>query len=59
MGLREPSRGPKNQGWLQTVSLRHDLDLMRLVLQACVAALVNVQTLRAATAELKRRVEGN
>ena len=34
-------------------------DLMRLTLQASVAALVNVQTVRAATAELKRRAEGN
>ena len=34
-------------------------DLMRLTLQASVAALVNVQTVRAATAELQRRAEGN
>ena len=30
-------------------------DLMRLVLQACVAALVNVQSVEAVGAELKRR----
>ncbi len=35
-------------------------DLMRLVLQACVAALVNVQSVEAVDAELKRRaVNGN
>ena len=35
-------------------------DLMRLVLQACVAAIVNVQTVEAVDAELKRRaVKGN
>lgn len=35
-------------------------DLMRLVLQASVAALVNVQSVKAVEAEMKRRaVEGN
>ena len=35
-------------------------DLMRLVLQACVAALVNVQSVEAVDAEMKRRaVMGN
>ena len=35
-------------------------DLMRLVLQACVTALVNVQSVEAVGAELKRRaVVGN
>ncbi len=35
-------------------------DLMRLVLQACVAALVNVQSVEAVDAEMKRRaVNGN
>ena len=35
-------------------------DLMRLTLQACVAALVNVQSVEAVDAELKRRsVAGN
>lgn len=33
-------------------------DLMRLVLQATVAALVNVQTVEAVNAELKRRAPG-
>jgi len=37
-----------------------DPDLMRVVLQACVAALVNVQGVEAVEAELKRRaVKGN
>ena len=37
-----------------------DPDLMRLALQASVAALVNVQTVEAVDAELKRRaVKGN
>jgi hypothetical protein len=37
-----------------------DPDLMRLVLQACVAAMVNVQSGEAVGAELKRRaVKGN
>jgi hypothetical protein len=31
-------------------------DLMRLVLQACVAAIVNVQGVEAVEAEMKRRV---
>ena len=30
-------------------------DLMRLVLQACVAAMVNVQSVEAVEAEMKRR----
>ena len=35
-------------------------DLMRLVLQACVSAMVNVQSVEAVDAELKRRaVNGN
>ena len=35
-------------------------DLMRLTLQACVAALVNVQSVEAVDAEMKRRaVKGN
>ena len=35
-------------------------DLMRIVLQACVAAMVNVQSVEAVDAELKRRaVNGN
>lgn len=35
-------------------------DMMRLVLQACVATLVNVQSVEAVDAELKRRaVKGN
>ena len=35
-------------------------DLMRLVLQACVAAMVNVQSVEAVDAEMKRRaVVGN
>ena len=33
----------------------NDPDLMRLVLRACVAALVNVQSVEAVDAELKRR----
>ena len=37
-----------------------DPDLMRLTLQACVAALVNVQSVEAVDRELKRRaVKGN
>ncbi len=37
-----------------------DPDLMRLVLQASVAAMVNYQTVEAVDAELKRRaIEGN
>ena len=36
-----------------------DPDLMRVTLQASVAALINVHTHRTATAELKRRAEGN
>ncbi len=35
-------------------------DMMRLTLQACVAALVNVQSVEAVDAEMKRRaVKGN
>ena len=38
----------------------HEPDLMRLVLQASVAALVNVQSVEAVNAEMKRRaVNGN
>ena len=33
-------------------------DLMRIVLQACVAAMVNVQSVEAVDAELKRRASG-
>lgn len=36
-----------------------DPDLMRVTLQASVATLINLHTQRAATAELKRRAEGN
>lgn len=37
-----------------------DPDLMRLVLQACVAALGNVQSVEAAESQIKRRVvQGN
>ena len=36
-----------------------DPDLMRVTLQASVAALINVHTHRTATAELKRRAEAN
>jgi hypothetical protein len=36
-----------------------DPDLMRVTLQASVATLINLHTHRAATAELKRRAEGN
>ena len=36
-----------------------DPDLMRVTLQASVAALIKVHTHRTATAELKRRAEAN
>ena len=36
-----------------------DPDLMRVTLQASVAALINVHTHRTATADLKRRAEAN
>ena len=37
----------------------HDPDLMRLTLQACVAAMVNLQSSAAVKAELARRAVGN
>jgi hypothetical protein len=54
MGASKPA-----EVWMFSKSARGP-DLMRLVLQACVAAIVNVQGVEAVGAELKRRaVNGN